>query len=192
MRSQSVRREGLLLQDRDRAMLGYAIVRHFDHAVIVPGFLDLATGLGLGGPLTTPVSLDTKLGDRLVSGDPAVAVARQGGVTTVLLASAGSAASPVVAFKLGDRPRVLQDPVAIRFGLTGNLTSQAASLRSTLERAKSYADEWTRYETARVEYDKQKQEYDKRKKEYDAAKAKSDLAQRVFRREFLFTAELVP
>ncbi|HLJ92751.1 MAG TPA: amidohydrolase family protein [Gemmataceae bacterium] len=143
-----------------------ASVRQFDRAVIVPGFLDLATGLGLGGPLTTSVALDTKLGDRLVSGDPAVAVARQGGVTTVLLASTSSGATPVVALKLGDRPRVVADPIGIRFGLTGNLTSQAASLRSTLERGKSYADDWTRYEAARVDYDK-------KKKEYDAAKAKT-------------------
>jgi imidazolonepropionase-like amidohydrolase len=148
-----------------------ARVRYFD-GVIVPGFLDLATGLGLGGPLNTAVALDTKLGDRLISGDPTVAVARQGGVTTVLLASTNAAASPVVAFKLGDQPRVVQDPVAIRFGLTGNLTSQAVSLRSTLERAKAYADEWTRYEAALPDYEKQKKEYEKKKQEYDAAKAK--------------------
>src|SRR5205085_377309 len=98
-----------------------AVVRRYERAVIVPGFLDLATGLGIGGPLTAPVPLQTSLGDRLVSGEPAAAVARQGGVTTVLLAGTNPAASPVVAFKLGDRPRVVQDPVAIRFGVTGNL-----------------------------------------------------------------------
>jgi imidazolonepropionase-like amidohydrolase len=143
-----------------------AVVRRYDRAVIVPGFLDLATGLGLGGPLNTPVSLQTNLGDRLISDDPAVAVARQGGVTTVLLASSNPAASPVVAFKLGDRPRVLQEPVAIHFGITGNLTAQATSLRSTLQSAQAYAESWTRYETAYAEYEKKKQEY-------DAAKAKS-------------------
>ena len=85
----------------------------FEGAVVTPGLLDLATDLGLGGPLSaapaghrldhrsarsrssseatttrtgeprgpsrTNVSLETKLGDRLVSGDPAVAVARRGG-----------------------------------------------------------------------------------------------------------------
>jgi hypothetical protein len=84
----------------------------------------------------------------------------------VLLASSNPAASPVVAFKLGDRPHVIQEPVAIRFGVTGNLTAQASSLRSTLRSAQSYAESWTRYEADRAEYEKKKQEY-------DAAKAKS-------------------
>jgi imidazolonepropionase-like amidohydrolase len=125
------------------------------------GFLDLATGLGLGGPLgNTPVGLPTKLGDRLVSGDPAIAMARQGGVTTVLLAPTGSAAAPVVAFKLGDRPRVVLDPVAIHFGVTGNLTSQAATLRSTLQAARAYSESWARYDTALAEYEKKRKEYE--------------------------------
>src|SRR5207253_8150367 len=44
--------------------------------------------------------------------------------------------------------------------------SQAAALRSTLESARSYADGWTRYETALAEHEK-------KKKEYEAAKAKA-------------------
>jgi imidazolonepropionase-like amidohydrolase len=151
---------------RDVSIPPDAVVRRYDRAVVVPGFLDLSTGLGLGGPLTTSVSLTTRLGERLLSGDPAVAMARQGGVTTVLLASTNPSASPVVAFKLGDRPRVVGDPVAVRFGLTGNLTAQAASLRSTLQTARDYASSWTRYETALVEYEKKKQEF-------EAAKAKA-------------------
>jgi imidazolonepropionase-like amidohydrolase len=148
---------------RDVSAPADAVIRRYDRAVIVPGFLDLATGLGLGGPLTTPVSLQISLGDRLVSGDPAVASARQGGVTTVLLASPTPAASPVVAFKLGDRPRVVRDPVAIRFGITGNLTSQAAALRSSLQQARAYADSWKLYENALADYQKRKQEFDANK-----------------------------
>jgi imidazolonepropionase-like amidohydrolase len=146
-----------------------AVVRRYEQAVIVPGFLDLATGLGFGGPLTTAVPLQTNLGERLLSGDPAVAVARQGGVTTVLVASTNPAPSPVLAFKLSDKPHVVRDPVAIRFGVTGNLTAQASSLRTTLQMAKAYADGWTRYEAAQAEYEK-------KKREYDAAKAKSAAA----------------
>jgi imidazolonepropionase-like amidohydrolase len=71
-----------------------------------------------------------------------------------------------VAFKLGDRPRVVQDPVAIRFGITGNLTAQAASLRATLQAGRAYADSWVRHEAAQAEYEK-------KKKEYDAAKAEA-------------------
>jgi imidazolonepropionase-like amidohydrolase len=157
---------------RDVSIPSDAVVRRYDRAVIVPGFLDLGTGLGVGGPLTTPVPLQTRLGDRLVSGDPAVAVARQGGVTTVLLASPNPAASPVVAFKLGDRPRVVQDPVAVRFGITGNLTSQASTLRSSLLMAQAYAENWKVYEAALAEYEK-------KKREFEAAKGRTASGARV-------------
>ncbi len=143
-----------------------AVVKRYERAVVVPGLIDLSTGLGLGGPLTTAVPLQTRLGDRLVSRDPSVAVARQGGVTTVLLSSTGAGVSPVVAFKLGDRPRVVQDPVAVRFAVAGNLTSQEASLRSTLQQAKAYADGWAQYEAKLAEYQT-------KKKEYDSAKTKA-------------------
>jgi hypothetical protein len=95
-----------------------------------------------------------------------VAVARQGGVTTVLLASNNAAPGPVLAFKLSDRPRVVQEPVAIRFAISGNLTSQGPSLRSTLQPARAYAESWTKYEAAQAEYEKKKQEF-------DAAKART-------------------
>ncbi|HZY87882.1 MAG TPA: amidohydrolase family protein, partial [Gemmataceae bacterium] len=156
---------------RDVSAPADAVVKRYQRAVVVPGLLDLSTGLGLGGPLTTAVGLQTRLGERLISGDPSVAVARQGGVTTVLLSSTGAGASPVVAFKLGDRPRVVQDPVAVRFGIVGNLTSQEASLRSTLQQAKTYADGWAQYEAKLAEYQK-------KKKEYDALKAKAAAAKK--------------
>jgi imidazolonepropionase-like amidohydrolase len=143
---------------RDVSTSPDAVVRRYERAVVVPGFVDLSTGLGLGSPATTPVSLQTALGDRLLSDDPAVAIARQGGVTTVLLATNSPAASPVVAFKLGDRPHVVQDPVAIRFGITGNLTAQAASIRATLQPARAYAESWSRYETALTEFEKKKRD----------------------------------
>jgi imidazolonepropionase-like amidohydrolase len=156
---------------RDVSAPADAVVKHYERAVVVPGLLDLSTGVGLGGPLTTAVPLQTRLGDRLVSGDPSVAVARQGGVTTVLLSSTGAGVSPVVAFKLGDRPRVVQDPVAIRFGVAGNLTAQEASLRSTLRQAKAYADGWAQYEAKLADYQQ-------KKKDYDAAKAKAAAAKK--------------
>jgi imidazolonepropionase-like amidohydrolase len=151
---------------RDVSIPADAVIRRYDRAVIVPGLMDLSTGLGLGGALNTPVALPTNLGERLVSGDPAVAVARQGGVTTVLLASTNPAASPVVAFKLGDKPRVVRDPVAIRFAVTGNLTQQATTLRGTLTAGRAYAEGWTRYEAAQAEYEQ-------KKKDFDAAKPKT-------------------
>ena len=87
-------------------------------------------------------------------------------MTTVLLASNSGATSPVVAFKLGDKPHVIQDPVAIRFTVTGNLTSQGAALRATLQAGKAYADSFTAYDAAQAEYLK-------KKTEFDAAKAKA-------------------
>lgn len=147
-----------------------AKVRRYERGVIVPGFLDLSTGLGLGGPLTSAVSLQTKLGEQLVSSDAAIATARQGGVTTVLLTSTTPTASPVLAFKLSDQPRVVQEPVAIRFGITGNLTSQAATLRTSLQQARAYADAWARYQLAQAEYEKRKHEYDAKVKAAPPAK----------------------
>jgi hypothetical protein len=104
------------------------------------------------------VPLSTKLGDRLVAGDPAIKTARQGGVTTALLS--GPAPSPVLAFKFGDRLRPVKDPVAIRLALRGNLTSAGASLRDTLRNGKAYADSWTKYDSDMADYQKKKQEFD--------------------------------
>jgi imidazolonepropionase-like amidohydrolase len=156
---------------RDVSAPADASVRRYPRGVIVPGFVDFGTGLGLGGPLTSQVALNTHLGERLVSGDPAVGIARQGGVTTVLLASTAAGTGPVVAFKLGDKPHVVQDPVAIRFSVTGNLTTQGASLRATLQAAKAYADSFTRYDEAQTDYLK-------KKAEFDAAKAKAAASSR--------------
>ncbi len=155
---------------RDVSVPPDAKVRRYERAVIVPGFLDLSTGLGLGGPLASAVPLQTKLGDQLVSSDTAIGVARQGGVTTVLLASSAPTPSPVLAFKLSDTPRVVQEPVAIRFGITGNLTSQAATLRTTLGQARSYAEVWNKYQLAQAAYEKSKQEYDAKVKAAPPAK----------------------
>ena len=55
---------------RDVSSPADAKVRRYDRGVIVPGFVDFGTGLGLGGPLNSQVALNTHLGERLVSGDP--------------------------------------------------------------------------------------------------------------------------
>ena len=138
--------------------------KRFAGAVIVPGFIDLGNTLGVGGPITTPIAINTRLGERLVSGDPAIRAARQGGVTTALLS--GPAPSPVMAFKLGDRLRPAKDPVALKFSLRGNLTQAGAALRDGLRAGKAYADSWAKYE---VEY----AAYLPKKQEFDAAQAKA-------------------
>jgi imidazolonepropionase-like amidohydrolase len=148
---------------RDVSSPADAEEKRFARAVIVPGFIDLGNGVGVGGPIGAPIAINTKLGPRLVSGDRAAAATRHGGITTVLLSA--PAPSPVVAFKLGDKLRPLADPVAIRLGVKGNLTTAGASLRDSLRAAKAYNDAWTKY-------DADAKEYDRKKKEYDAAKAK--------------------
>lgn len=130
----------------------------FANAVIVPGFLDLGNGLGVGGPINAPIAITTKLGDRLVSGDPAIRTARQGGVTTALLS--GPAPSPVLAFKFGDRLRPVKDPVAVRLALRGNLTQSGAALRDSLRAGKAYSDAWTKYDADYAAYLPKKQEFD--------------------------------
>src|SRR5262245_49608103 len=86
--------------------------KRYPNAVIVPGFIDMGANLGLGGAPTAPIGFGTKLGDRLLSSDPAIKTVRQGGTTTVLLS--GPAPSSVLAFKLGNRLRVVKEPVALK------------------------------------------------------------------------------
>jgi imidazolonepropionase-like amidohydrolase len=130
-----------------------ADVRHFAGGVIVPGYVDLGAGLGLGGPLQGTVTLQTKLGDQLYADDPAIDFARRNGITTALLGSNGSSASPVVAFKLGADARVISDPVAIRFKLDGDTAAGIAANERTLKAGKAYADSWIKYETDLKEYE---------------------------------------
>jgi imidazolonepropionase-like amidohydrolase len=149
---------------RDVSTPADAEEKRYANAVIVPGFIDLGNGLGFGGPITSPAAMGSKVGDRLVS-DPGAKTVRQGGVTTVLLSSTGSP-GPVLAFKLGDKPRVVKEPAAIRFAVRGNLTSTGANLRDVLRTGKAYADGWAKYEA-------ELPAYEIKKKEYDAAVAKA-------------------
>ncbi|HVJ83176.1 MAG TPA: amidohydrolase family protein, partial [Planctomycetia bacterium] len=136
---------------------------------IVPGFIDLGTTLGLGGN-PTPVGMNVKLGERLLGTDKAIALAREGGVTTALLAG-GDGPAPVVAFKLSDSARAVRDPVAIRMTVRDGSAGSVAGLKSALQSGKTYAESWTKFDAAQIEYEKLK-------KEYDAAKAKADAAKK--------------
>lgn len=139
----------------------------FPDCVIVPGFVDMATQVGTGSSFGDRVNLNDKIGELLATDDEQIKLARQGGVTTGLLSSS-NLPSPVVAFKLGDVPRVLQDPVAIRFKVSGNLTSEEAKLKTLLETAKKYVDSWNEYDAAYAKYKKELAEYEAAKAKYDA------------------------
>ena len=134
-------------------------------SVVVPGFVDLGSGLGMGGPLSGSVSLQTKLGEQLYADDPAVAFARKNGMTTALLSSSSGSVSPVVAFKLGDDLRVIGDPVAIRFKLDGDIASSLASNRRLLQAGKAYVDSWKKYEEELAEFTVKSAEAEKAKAE---------------------------
>jgi len=158
---------------RDVSNPADAEVKSYPRGVIVPGFLDLGTGLGLGGP-AAPVPLGPKLGERLAAHDAAVVHARQGGITTALLLPIAQQPAPVVAFKLTDRPRPIGDPVAIHFAVRGNLTSAGQTLRSTLAGGKTYADGWAKYESDLKDYEKKKAEFDAVKVRTPAGEEKKD------------------
>lgn len=145
-----------------------ANLRRFPNAVIVPGWIDCGTALGIGGTLADQLSLETKLGPLLARDDDQMAVARQGGVTSALLSSSRFP-SPVLAFKLTDQPRPLMDPVAVRFEVSGNLTATEASTRQLLARGKAYADVWNKYDADFAEYQKKLKEYEAEKLKYDEA-----------------------
>ena len=118
----------------------------------MPGYIDLGSGLGIGGPLTGAVSLQTKMGGQLYGDDPAIEYARSHGITTALLGTS-STPSPLVAFKLGSDARVISDPIAIRFKLTGNTATGIATNERLLKAGKAYADSWTKYEKDLAEYE---------------------------------------
>ncbi|XZE53895.1 amidohydrolase family protein [Planctomycetaceae bacterium SH139] len=150
-----------------------AEINEFPGAVIVPGFIDLQTQVGVGGGFSDRVSLGDKFGPLLVSDDASIAMARQGGITTGLLSST-SLPSPVLAFKLADQPRVLADPVAIRYAISGNLTTEGAKLRSTFKVGKAYVDSWKKYDAEFAEYEKKLAAYEQAKAKYDAAVAERE------------------
>lgn len=132
-----------------------AQIKSFAGAVIVPGFVDLGALFGLGGSIRGNLPLQTKLGDQLYPDDPAIAYARRHGITTALIGAARRVgqASPVVAIKLGDDARVIADPVAIRFQLTGDTAAGVASNERLLKAGKAYADSWNKYEKDLAEYE---------------------------------------
>ena len=148
-----------------------ANLRQFKNAVIVPGFVDMGTGLGLGGPLSGKITLATKLGEQLYPDDPTIEYARENGITTALLAGTGATASPVVAFKLGKDARVIGDPVAIKFRLSGATATAIASAEKQLAAGKKYVDSWKKYDKDLAEYkEKVKTEAAKPKPKTDAKK----------------------
>lgn len=155
-----------------------AVVRSFPPgSVVVPGFIDLGAELGLGGPLSGNIGLQTRLGEQLNPDDPAVAYARKHGITTALLSSSSGSSSPIVAFKLGDDLRVVKDPVAIRFKVDDNVATSLATNERLLKAGKAYVESFEKYERDLVEYQNKLKEREAKQKAEEAkasAEAKAE------------------
>lgn len=146
-------------------------------AVVVPGTIDLSAQLGMGGSLSDRLGIEVKLADQLLSGDEVAVAVRRQGVTSALIASS-RLPSPVMAIKLTDTPRVLADPVALRFEISGNLSAARTNLQRTLERGEQYAKQWETYDRQYAEYEVALKAYQQRLAEKTKAEASSGSEER--------------
>jgi imidazolonepropionase-like amidohydrolase len=153
-------RSQLLVVDGRLAAVGEEVsypasttITHFPAgAVVVPGTIDLSAQLGMGGSLSDRLGIEVKLADQLLTGDETALAVRRLGVTSALVGSS-RLPSPVMAIKLTDTPRVLADPVALRFEISGNLSAARTNLQRTLERGEQYAKQWDTYDRQYAEYE---------------------------------------
>ncbi|HMO15700.1 MAG TPA: amidohydrolase family protein [Pirellulaceae bacterium] len=155
-----------------------AVQLDFGDAVVVPGFVDLGCSLGTGSGITGNIGLNTEIGGQLYADDPAIKLAREHGVTTALIGSLNAnQPTPLVAIKLGDDPRVIKEPAAIRFVIGANVATSTTTIRGILTRGKQYADSWIKYEQDLNEYQIKKAELAKQaaeqKKEGDSTATES-------------------
>ena len=145
--------------------------------VVMPGMIDIHSHLGLHTDSLSsryrslsPVSGAKSSSGRLASivhaispEDEAFAEALQSGVTSILLAPQssnmiqGNAAVVKLAGKSLD-DRVVKEMAAIKFSMTGGSPRMAKIWqgRDMLKRAKSYADQWDRYEKQYSQYKQKK------------------------------------
>ena len=126
-------------------------------SVVVPGFIDLQSRIGLPGdqavgvppgpPLSGPSGGKIKASSALVLEDPSFEAALASGLTTVVIAPGGGSmvGGQTVALKCGGKDlesRTLRDPGGIRFNLAGGSAklSQPWAIRDMLKKAKGYLD----------------------------------------------------
>ena len=134
----------------------------FKQGVVIPGLIDMGCGIGTGSAISGNLALNTDLSQQLYPDDPAIKLARDQGVTLALVGSMNSnQPTPLIAIKLGEIPRVVKQPAAIRFSIGSNAVSSGASLKTVLTRGKQYADSWIKYEQDLKEYEKKKAELEK-------------------------------
>ena len=141
------------------APMGAKVKRFPAGAVVIPGMIDMRTSITVSS-----------------NNNSTAKHVRQGGIATVLNVPAGSGAMPVRAYKLGDESEEFEGPVAMKFAVTGNLTTTVPNLRRTLQRGKDYAETWFEYEKKLTEYQIKLKEYEETLKKWEEAKAAADEA----------------
>lgn len=142
--------------------------------VVVPGFIDMATSLGLhfesdgtgrvDANDSGPSSGKTDVALAVDGDDPAFASALREGVTTVVVMPAGRAlvSGQAAAVKTGGgRDAVFRSPAALRFAATSSVLGPPAStwatkLREALKRGKDYHDRFEKYAKDLDEWEKKK------------------------------------
>ncbi len=143
--------------------------------VVVPGYIDVETPLGLHSatdeerkpePDSGPASGKTEIALAIDPDDPAFGAALREGVTTVVVSPSGRSAvvGQAAAVKTGGGPgAIYRSPAALRFSALGSVLGAPPStyerkLRDTLKRGKDYHDRWEKYYKDLEEHEKKKKE----------------------------------
>ncbi len=128
-------------------------------AVMVPGFVDAYTSLGLSGDgVGVPSgSANQAIAEIIDPADPLFARALRAGLTTVLVSGrdAGPVSGRVTAIKTGAVDResmVLRETAGIRFVHDSIGPDSIKTLSGVLEQGKQYIESWAKYEKALADF----------------------------------------
>ncbi len=129
-------------------------------SVMVPGFVDGHSSLGLSGDGTGVPggAANQKIAEVVRPDDPVLEQALKAGVTTVLTSGrdGGLVSGRVTAIKTGARSReeMVVDPIAgQRFVFDAVGPDAIKPIRDQIEAAKKYVEEWAKYEKALADYE---------------------------------------
>lgn len=165
----------ILYSGKDKPLPEDATVVDASKDVVIPGMIDINSRLGLhrdslgiggGGSNFSASSNAARLASiahAVTPDDEAFDEVLCSGVTSVLLAPSGSGmvgGNGAVIKLVGDtlEARLVKDYAAVTFSMTGGSPRMAKiwEARDLLKRAKSYADQWDRYEKSYKEYEQRK------------------------------------